>query len=141
MLVFFGLFKKAVVRRNSQGQRIGSKIARKVLRQTIRSKTTLHVKRGLDLAGEGWVDPQDRTTVYLNNDIIQVHRMGLSSDLNQNTISMGMTFFHELGHSIFGLLLLGSFKNDPESSFDNNNQSEADILPNQIGVEMGADWG
>ncbi len=131
--ILFGLFKKAVVKRNSNGKKIGSSAARRALKKAISAKKIVFV--GMNLVGEESNVYKDlRNWMFISQEQSEMLQFELSPDLNRHTVSIGMVFFHELGHTILG----GNLDDPPEGSTD---QSPADRIPNKIRRQMGRDWG
>ncbi|MBN8687575.1 MAG: hypothetical protein J0M10_11160 [Chitinophagales bacterium] len=128
---------KAVVGNDANGKKAGSKTARKELMKVINSKKhTVNVKY---TTGGTMVDNNGKKST---NDILfnpqeilsTMSGKNVSGDLNRTTFGFALSFFHELGHTLYkgGNLNDGTGPGDPGR----------ERLPNKIRRELGVnDYG
>ncbi|MEM8940361.1 MAG: RHS repeat-associated core domain-containing protein [Bacteroidota bacterium] len=96
---FLGI-KKAKVARDADGKKIGSRLARKALKDAIKDDATVNI---VDNSGGGNFVPSLGAN-EINFDISEVNTlMGkASSDLDPTTVGPALVFLHELGHTGVG---------------------------------------
>ena len=129
---------KAKVSRDEKGNKIGSKAARKSLTRLINSEMTVSVVNEPE-GGMGTRVALDKSNNYTNTILFDVNDIAkninnTSKDMNSTTMGYALTFFHEIGHTIYG-----GGKDDPSSPFTQVGNIEA--LPNKIRRQLGSDYG
>jgi RHS repeat-associated protein len=120
---------KAVVSKDENGKNVGSKSARKELSKLINSKQMVNVKYtdGPTMVENDNVNSTNN--ILLNPKEIHASINNRSSDLNPTTWGFALTFYHELGHTLYK----GGNLDDPRGSYDFGREA----LPNKIRRELG----
>lgn len=95
----------AVVARDADGKKVGSRTARNMITKAIDNKNTVNVYATNKMGSVGG-------GLQININSTQINQLisGTSSDLDSKTMGFGMTFLHELGHTD-----LGGSKVDPQT--------------------------
>lgn len=128
---------KAVVSRDENGKRTGSKAAQKALIKLIDSKHKVSVD-GTDGLTRTDMDGPNPNLILINPQQMQNQIDKTSKDLNQTTFGYALTFFHEVAHTAYGGAGI-----DPPSSGENpfEQAGRQEILPNLIRRQLGAEYG
>jgi hypothetical protein len=86
-----------LVKTDADGNKVGSRTARKMLIKAINDKETVEVYATTLMGSKG-----GGLQINLNSTQINQNITGTSSDLDPRTMGFGMTFLHELGHTDLG---------------------------------------
>ncbi len=128
---------KAKVAKDKKGKNTGSRAARKALVKLINSKKTVAVKNdnfgstrtGLTDDGKHYTN-----TIYINGNDIEKEISNTSKDMDPTTFGYALSFFHELGHTLYG-----GGHDDPISPETEAGPNE--VLPNRIRRQLGENYG
>ncbi len=129
---------RAVITRDENGKKIGSRAARKALKKVINSETTISVG-GTDGLTKVTMDGTNPNLILFNPQQTLNGMSNTSIDLDKTTNGYALTFFHEIGHTAYG----GAGQDPPfvpgQDSYTTAGRQER--LPNRIRRQLGNSYG
>jgi RHS repeat-associated protein len=126
-------FKRAKVKRDANGKKIGSSLARRKLRKAIKNKETITVKN--NTGGGNYVPSLGANEI--NFDMAEINTLmgAASSDLNSSTVGAALVFIHEIGHTG-----VGGSRDDPDQNPDNVPGRNVRVI-NRMRRQLGENYG